>query len=165
MAMTNLPAAVLSFAFEDASGSQSKMQFHVPFDTAASEVLLGAAAIQPLLEAATDCAIVGQSLTYSYHDPLHDLPVAGSRVEEKGVVIFRAANGRATRIAIPAVKDALLNTSGSIDRLNADWLALVEAIIADDAVFCAADGSDIVAVDKAYQAFRRSTRGNLPTDR
>lgn len=165
MAMSSLPAAVLSFGLEDASGSQSKLQFHVPFATLASVALIGAGVIRPLIEAVTDCVIVSQSLTYSYYDPAHGTAVAGSRVEEKGVVIMRAANGRASRVAIPAVKDALLNVSGSIDRSNADFIALFAAVLDASAVFCSADGSDLVGVDKAYQAFRHSTRGSLPTDR
>lgn len=165
MAMSALPSAVLSFGLEDASGSPSKMQFHVPFGTLASVVTTAAGLLVPLIVATTDCAIVSQSLTYAYHDPLHDLPVAGSRVEEKGTVIMRAANGRPSRITIPGIKDDLLNNSGSIDRTNSDFVALMEAILGTGAVFCAADGSDLVAVDKAYQAFRRSTKGSLPTDR
>jgi hypothetical protein len=141
------------------------MLFHVPYATLASVALIGAGVIRPLIEAATDCAIVSQSLTYAFHDPAHATPVAGSRVEEKGVVIMRAANGRASRVSIPAVKDSLLNVSGSIDRSNADFIALFAAILDASAVFCAADGSDLVGVDKAYQAFRHSTKNTLPADR
>lgn len=165
MAMSSLPSAVLSFGLEDASGSESKLQFHVPFGTLASVVTTAAALLVPLIEACTDCAVISQSLTYSYHDPAHGSAVAGSRVENKGVVIMRAANGRPSRIAIPGVKESLLNTSGSIDRANSDFVAFIAAVLATGAVFCAADGSDLVSVDKAYQAFRRSTRGSLPTDR
>ena len=165
MSMTALPAAVLSFGLEDASGSQGKMQFHVPFGTLASVVIAGAAVIRPLIEAATDCAIVSQSLTYAYHDGLHAAPVADSRVENKGVVIMRAANGRPSRVAIPGIKFSLLNSSGSNVRTNSDFIDLFAAILDDTAVFCAADGSDLVAVDKAYQAFRGSTRANLPSDK
>lgn len=165
MAMSSLPAAVLSFGLEDASGSQSKLQFHVPFGTLASVVTTAAGLLVPLIQACSDCAIISQSLTYAYYDPAHGAAAAGSRVEDKGVVIMRAANGRPSRVAIPAVKEALLNTSGSIDRTNSDFDALFAAILGTGAVFCAADGSDLVGVDKAYQAFRRSTKGSLPTDR
>ncbi len=165
MAMTNLPAAQLTFTLEDDSGSQSKVQFHVPFGTLASVALAGANTVAPLIAAVSDCAIVAQSLTYAYFDPLHALPVAGSRVEEKGIVIMRAANGRTSRIAIPAIKDALLNKSGSIDRANADFEALFAAVLDASAVFCAADGSDLVSVDKAYQGFRSSTKRSLPSDK
>ena len=165
MAMSALPSAVLTFGLEDASGSKSQIQFHVPTATLAAVALAGAATIRPLIEAVTDCVIVSQSLTYSYYDPAHGTPVAGSRVEEKGVVIMRAANGRPSRVAIPAIKDALLKDSGAIDRTNSDFVDLFAAVLDASAVFCAADGSDLVGVDKAYQAFRRSTRGSLPTDR
>jgi hypothetical protein len=165
MSMAALPTAILSYGLEDSTGSQSKMQFHVPFGTLASVVTTAAALVAPLIAATTGCAIVSQSLTYAYHDSTHATPADGSRVEDKGVVIMRAANGRPSRVAIPGVLDSLKNTSGSIDRTNADFVALFEAILGTGAVFCAADGSDLVAVDKAYQAFRRSTRGSLPTDR
>lgn len=165
MAMSSLPAAVLSFTLEDASGSSSKVQFHVPFATTAANVATAAATIRPLLEACTDCVVISQSLTYPYYDPAHGLAGDGSRVEEKGVVILRAANGRPSRVAIPAVKDSMLNVSGSINRDDTDFAALFTALIDPSAIFCAADGSDLAGVDKAYQAFRRSTKGSLPTDR
>lgn len=165
MAMSSLPAAVLSFTLEDASLNTSKVQLHFPFATEVADVITAAAAVRPLLVACTDCVIISQSITYSYYDPAHGPATAGSRVEEKGVVIMRAANGRPSRIAIPAVKDAMLNTSGSIDRANAAFAALFTEIIDPDAIFCSADGSDLAGVDKAYQAFRRSTKGSLPSDR
>ena len=165
MTMSSLPAAVLSFTLEDASSSVSKVQFHFPFATTAANAIAAAATIRPLLEACTDCVVISQSLTYSYYDPAHGPATAGSRVEEKGVVIMRAANGRPSRVAIPAIKDAMLNVSGSIDRANTDFAALFTALIDPSAIFCAADGSDLAGVDKAYQAFRRSTKCSLPTDR
>jgi hypothetical protein len=109
--------------------------------------------------------IISQSITYAYYDPAHGPATAGSRVEEKGVVIMRAANGRPSRVAIPAIKDSMLNTSGSIDRTDTDFAALFTEIIDPTSIFCAADGSDLAGVDKAYQAFRRSTKGSLPADR
>lgn len=165
MAMSNLPAAVLSFTLEDASSSVSKVQFHFPFATTVAAVITAAGALLPLLEACTDCVVISQSITYSYYDPAHGSPTAGSRVEEKGVVIMRAANGRPSRVAIPAVKDSMLNASGSIDRTDTDFAALFSELIDTGSIFCAADGSDLVGVDKAYQAFRRSTKGSLPSDR
>jgi hypothetical protein len=163
--MGSLPSAILSYGVEDASGSNSKVQFHVPFGTLASVVTTAGGLLQPLLEAVTGCAVVSMSLSYPYHDPLHATPAAGSRVENKGVVIMRAANGRPSRIAIPGILETLLRTSGAIDRTNSDFVDLLEAILGTGTVFCSADGSDLVAVDKAYQAFRGSTRGMLPTDR
>ncbi len=165
MAMSNLPAGIVSWTFEDASGSTSKFQLHFPFASTVAGVITGAGAVEPLLLATTDCVIISRSISYAYYDPAHGAPTAGSRVEEKGVVIMRAANGRPSRVAIPAVKDSMLNPSGSIDRSDTDFAALFSEIIDTGSIFCAADGSDLVGVDKAYQAFRRSTKGSLPTDR
>jgi hypothetical protein len=86
-------------------------------------------------------------------------------VEEKGNFIWRTANGRTTRFTIPAVVDTVLNPSGSIDKTNALITALVAAVTAGDFAFASADGSDITALLEAYQSFRGSTRGQLPTDR
>jgi hypothetical protein len=165
MAWGSLPAASLNFTLEDATGSSSKLQFHIPVATTIAVALVNASDLRPLVEAVTDCVVVAQSITYSMYDPLHGPATAGSRIENKGVVIMRAANGRASRVAIPGIKEALLNPSGSIDRANADFAALFTGILDPTAIFCGADGSDLVGVDKAYQAFRHSTKAMLPTDR
>jgi hypothetical protein len=117
------------------------------------------------LNALTDAAIDGYTITYAKTEDTPATPTAGSRVEEKGNFIWRTANGRTTRFTVPAIVDSVLNPSGSIDKANALVTALVDAVIAGDFAFASADGSDITALLEAYQSFRGSTKQQLPSDR
>ena len=118
MAFINTPAATLSFTFRDASGSQATMQINVPYGTLAAAAITAADAIRTAMLALSDATVVAQSLTYSYFDDAPAAANAGSRIEEKGQFIWRTANARTTGFTIPAIKDSVLNTSGSIDRTD-----------------------------------------------
>ena len=165
MAFTNTPAATLSFTFRDASGSLSTMQIDVPYDTLTGAAIVAADAIRVAMLSLSDATVVAQSLTYSYFDDAPPAANSGSRVEEKGQFIWRTANGRTTSFTIPAIKDGVLTPSGAIDRTDPLVVALNTAVVGAGAIFCAADGSDITSLYKAYQRFNRSTRRTLPSDR
>lgn len=165
MALVNLPTASLKIDYRDASGSKGSTVFHIPYGTLASVAITAADALSAALNALSDAAIDGYSITYAKTEDTPATPTAGSRVEEKGNFIWRTANGRTTRFSVPAVVDTILNASGSIDKANALVLALVAAVTDVDLVFASADGSDITALLEAYQSFRSSTKGQLPSDR
>jgi hypothetical protein len=165
MALTNLPTASLKIDYRDASGSAGSTTFHIPYDTLASVAITAADAVSAALNALSDAAIDGYSITYAKTEDTPATPTAGSRVEEKGNFIWRTANGRTTRFSVPAVVDSILNPSGSIDKANALVTALVAVVTDVDLIFASADGSDITALLEAYQSFRGSTRKQLPSDR
>lgn len=165
MTMQNTPAATLTFTLQDASGSKAPFAINVPFATLASVALAAADVLRPLIAVMTDCVIVAQSLTYSYADDNPGSPVAGSRVEEKAVFVWRTANARSTRMSIPAIKDTQLNASGSVNRAAVATAAFILAVEDVDAIFCGADGSDVTSLLSAYQRFRSSTKNMLPADR
>lgn len=165
MALTNLPTASLKIDYRDASGSKGSTVFHIPYGTLASVAITAADALSAALNALTDAAIDGYSITYAKTEDTPATPTAGSRVEEKGNFIWRTANGRTTRFSVPAVVDSILNPSGSIDKANALVTALIAVVTDVDLVFASADGSDITALLEAYQSFRGSTKQQLPSDR
>lgn len=165
MAFANKPAADLTYTFKDASGSIGKTVISIPFATSTTAALAASDVLRPLVDALSGCSIIGQSLTYSYADDAPAAPDAGSRVEDKGVFVWRLANARTARFEIPGIKDSTLNLSGSINRSDVGVAALVTAVTAVDAIFCGADGSDIRSLLEAYQRFRRSGKRQLPTDR
>ena len=165
MALVNLPTAQLKIDYRDASGSKGSTIFHVPYDTLASVVITAADIVSAALNAVSDAAIDGYSLTYSKTEDTPATPTAGSRVEEKGNFVYRTADGRTTRFTIPAVVDSILNPSGSIDKANALVVAITDAIVGGDFLFQSASGSDITALLEAYQSFRGSSKRQLPTDR
>lgn len=165
MALVNLPTGQLKIDYRDASGSKGSTIFHFPYATLASVVVTVADILSAALNALTDAAIDGYSITYAKTEDTPATPTAGSRVEEKGNFIWRTANGRTTRFTIPAIVDAVLNPSGSVDKADALVTALVAAVTAGDFAFASADGSDITALLEAYQSFRGSTKRQLPSDR
>ena len=165
MALTNLPTASLKIDYRDASGSKGSSVFHIPYGTLASVAIAAADALSAALNALSDAAIDGYSITYAKTEDTPATPTVGSRVEEKGNFVWRTANGRTTRFSIPAVVDSILNARGSIDKSNALVLALAAVVTDVDLVFASADGSDITALLEAYQSFRTSSTRQLPTDR
>lgn len=164
MAIVAAPTAQLDFSFKDASGSIGHMLVHVPDDTLAAVALTAAEALGLLLAAMSDAVLVAYGLTYTRVENAPGDPVAGSRVEEKGKFIWTTADGRTTQFSIPAIKDSQLNTSGSVNRSALATAALITAVTDVDAIFAGASGSDITALKRAYQAFRSSTRNQLPND-
>jgi hypothetical protein len=165
MALVNLPTATLKIDYRDASGSKGSTIFHAPYGTLASVIFTVADVLTTAINALTDCAVDGYTITYGKTEDTPATPTAGSRVEEKGNFVFRTADGRTSRFSIPAIVDSVLNADGSVDKANVLVTALADAVIAGDFAFQSASGSDITALLEAYQSFRRSTRKELPSVR
>lgn len=164
MAIVAAPTASLDFTWRDASGSVGHSLVHIPDGTLAAVALTAAEALGVLFAAMSDAVLLGYKLTYNRVENAPGTPVAGSRVEEKGNFVWTTADGRSTRFSIPAIKDTQLNTSGSVNRSAVAAAALIAAVVDVDAIFAGASGSDITAIFKAYQSFRRSTAAQLPSD-
>ena len=165
MALVNLPTAQLKFALRDETGSNGSLVIHVPYATLAAAAIAAADAIAAVIEVVTGCAFLGYSLTYAKSETAPATPADGSRVESKGVFTWRTADGRTSTFTIPGIEEAVLNPDGSIDRTNADIIALVAVVEDVGAIFSGASGSDIVGLLSAYQRFNRSTKGMLPSAR
>lgn len=165
MALVNLPTGQLKIDYRDASGSKGSTIFHFPYATATAVVITVADVLSAALNALSDAAIDGYSITYTKREDTPATPTAGSRVEEKGNFVYRTSNGRSTRFTIPAIVDSVLNTSGSVNKASALITALTAAIVDGDFAFASADGSDITALLEAYQTFRGTTKEQAPKDR
>jgi hypothetical protein len=165
MALTNLPTAQLSFKLRDASGSIGRFVVHVPYATLAAAAITAADAISAAVALITGCVVLGYELTYAKNETAPGTPTTGSRVEDKGVFVWRTANGRTTRFEIPGIVDAVLNPDGSIDRTNADIIALDAVVTGVGAIFAGADGSDITSLLEAYQRFNATKKRQMPANR
>lgn len=165
MALVNLPTGQLKIDYRDASGSKGSTIFHFPYATLTSVVITVADVLSAALNALTDAAIDGYSITYTKREDTPASAAPGSRVEEKGNFVYRTSNGRSTRFTVPAIVDSVLNASGSINKSNALITALTAAIVDGDFAFASADGSDITALLEAYQTFRGTTKEQAPKDR
>ena len=165
MALVNLPVGQLKIDYRDASGSKGSTIFHFPYATLASVVVTVADVLSAALNALTDAAIDGYSITYVKREDTPAAPTAFSRVEDKGNFVYRTSNARTTRFTIPAIVNSVLNVDGSIDKTNALITALNTAVIDGDFAFASADGSDITALLEAYQTFRGTTKNQAPAAR
>lgn len=165
MAFVNQPTATGIIKLKDASGSVGSFRIHIPYATLAAVAITALQAIATAVALVTGCSVVGYDLTYTANDDAPATPDAGSRVEDKGVFVWRTANARSTRFEIPGILDAVLNVDGSIDQTNADIIALVAAVTGVGTIFAGADGSDITSLLEAYQRFNSSTKKQLPAKR
>jgi len=165
MSFASAPTGELTFDLLDATGNKAKIKLHFPIATLVADVFTAADALLPLLAAISDCTVLSFSATYASKDNAPAQPIAGSRVEEKGVFIFTLANTLSSRIEVPAIKDSLLLESGSIDVTLTAVSDFLAAIVDSPAIFKGIDASDITSVAAAYQRFRRSTKAMLPSDR
>jgi hypothetical protein len=165
MAFQNRPSAQLVYGLVDDSGSRATVRFHIPYATLAGVAIAGADVLRPLLDTIGGCSVVSQGVTYSQFNDSSPAPLAGSRVENKGVFSFRTANAGISKIEIPGVLDSILLKSGAIDRTNVDVAAFVSYLIATNALWCSADGADLTGLIAAYQRSNSSTGNQLPHDR
>jgi len=162
MAMTQLPVCQVSYNIVDERGANAQVQAYLPASTTLSDAATRAAALRTAIAALTQGSITSQSITYPFVDPVAPAAAENSRVEQKGVFVFRSASTQLTRIQIPAFPLTLVTVTGSID----EDLPLVNALVVEmvDNGWVASLGSDIVALERSYQIMRTTTRNRRARD-
>lgn len=164
MAFATEAVAEVTISLVDASGSRSTARLHVPSTTDEAAALSSASTVAGLIAALTDCSVDTVSVTYKSSDSAAAAAVfPGSSVEEKGRFIFEAANGKESRIEIPAIKDSLVDQSGAIPIAAGAVAAFLSEITGGSWV--SSTGSDLTSTQAAYKAYRRSTKNMLPNSR
>lgn len=159
------PSAALTYTLVDETGSKSNFSLDVPEATLADVALTAAAALRPLIEACTDCEVVGYALTYSSRNTTPAAAGAGSRVEKKGVFQFNTAAGKVATYQLPGIIDAAVLADGRIDDDNLAVAALAGALITVDSVFCDSNGVSLDSLAAAYERFSGTTKGQMPLSR
>ncbi len=165
MAFVDSPTAQLTYVMVDAKGKRGTFQLDVPWGTLAAEAIAAASVFRVLVEAVSGCKCVSQSVSYTSRNNFPDPADAGSRVERKGVIQFLTAAGKTVNYSIPAIQENMLRLDGSINEDMPAMQALVNAVVAVDAIFSDSNGVDITAYKGGYERFRRTTRAGLPTTR
>jgi hypothetical protein len=162
MAMTQLPVCQVSYNVVDERGANAQVQAYLPATTTLSDATTRAAALRTAIAALTEGSITSQSITYGFVDPVAPAPGENTRVEQKGVFVFRSASTQLTRIQIPAFPLTLVTVTGSID----EDLPLVNALVVEmvNNGWTASLGSDIVALERSYQIMRTTTRNRRARD-
>jgi hypothetical protein len=164
MAFQLLPTASVTFGFTDETGSKATLSVDVASSEVVADVQASADALRPLIEAITGCAVISQSITYSQIDDAQPAPAVGSRVERKGVFIFRTTAGKTVTYQVPGIEVGILD-SGRIDEDNADVSAFVAKLNGDTEIYTDSNGQALGGLIKAYERYRSSTRAMLPNQR
>jgi hypothetical protein len=164
MAFATEAVAEVTIGLVDASGSRSTVRAHLASTTDETAALASGVTLAGLVAALTDCQVETVSVTYKSIDTAAAVAVfPGASIEEKGRFIFVAANGKFSRLEVPAIKDAVVDQSGAIPTSDTDVTALLNEL--ETGGWVSATGSDLVTHHAAYKAYRRSTRNMLPTSK
>lgn len=165
MALTANPVATLKFDLIDESGSHGSMVLHVAGATTVAAARTAADAAAGLIAAITGCFVNSYTISYGSQETSTGLfAAAGSRVEHKGRFMYLRANGLHTMVEVPGILQELILSDGAIDGTNADVIAFSNSLVTGT-TFVGPDGSDLVNLFAAYEAFRRSSKRQLPTRR
>ena len=162
MAMTQLPVCQVSYNIVDERGANAQVQAYLPGATTLSDATTRAAALRAVITPLTQGSITSQSITYGFFDPVAPAPARNTRVEQKGVFVFRSASTQLTRMQIPAFPLVLVTATGAIDEDFAPVAAFVTEMVENG--WTASLGSDIVALERAYQIMRTTTRNRRARD-
>jgi len=162
MAMTQLPVCQVSYNIVDERGANAQVQAYLPANTTLADATTRAAALRTELARLTQGSITSQSITYAFVDPVAPAAGENSRVEQKGVFVFRSASTQLTRMQIPAFPLTLVTVTGAID----EDLPFVNSFVLEmvNNGWTASLGSDIVALERSYQIMRTTSRNRRARD-
>jgi hypothetical protein len=124
MAIISLPAMSVTISVEDITGSPSSMQLHVAADVTLADIETRVASLNTALAAATDCRVLGYSVSKMFVDTAPPVAAAGGRVERRGVFGIRTDLGKVARISVPGIKAALVSPTGGLLSTDAAIAAL-----------------------------------------
>jgi hypothetical protein len=165
MALIADPVYTITYSFLDVTGSKATTQAYVRQGLLIADVIARAQALALALNACSNGALTGYTISRSWKEDQTPSPAATSRVERKGRTIW-LADQYESRIDIPSLEPAIINTDGSINRSSVQFLALGAVLLTDFVGdFTDSRGVSLDGVKAAYEAFTRSTKRRLPTRR
>lgn len=161
MAFVAKPSIKITYTVRDNDGKTSTTLVEVAASVGAAAAVTFATALRALLAPLVDGVIVGQNvLIGSYEDAVGAIP--RSDVEDKGVINFFTSSGQRSSIAIPSIKESVLQANNQdIDGTNTDVAAFVNAMTLglSGTQPAGAGGNDLTGVSSAYKQNRRSMLG------
>ena len=162
MAWVATPAISVTVEFKDASGSRSSSQFNLPSTTTLADAITAVSGLVTNLLAVSDATIVGYSITHSVINTSPAAPAASSRVENKGVLVYRTVAGKITRVSVPAIAPATVNAAGGIVSTDTNVTALVNELIVGQ--WCDTNGQSLSSIIEDYQRFSATSKRQRTTD-
>jgi hypothetical protein len=163
MALINTGVGVVAIPMKDESNSPANLKLFFDSTQVIADVRTAADAVYAALLDVSGCQLNGYSVNYPRRENAPRTALADSRVERKGVLRFRGANGFPAGFTIPSILPSLLYSSGRIDEDNTAVAALIALITGG--IWTDSRGDDITTLDSAYERFRGSTKHSLPQDR
>lgn len=161
MALTSKAAISVSIEYIDSTGSKGSSTLYLPAATLLAAAIAKLDATAALITAASDCAIIGYSISTGKIDTATPAPIVGSRVENRAEFTLRTAAAKLAKFSFPSPKPAMLNNNGGI-------LSTVPAIAAIQADliggYCDSNGSLLTSVVSDAQVFQRTTVKQMTTD-
>jgi hypothetical protein len=154
MAFVDPQTASLTYVLVDSRGKRANFNLDVPWGTEAGVAILAASTFRLLLEAVSGCVCVSQSLAYTIRNNFPDPADAGSVVWSKGALQFVTEFGKTVTYQIPAIQANMLQSDGVINEDMPAMAALINGIIAADAIFTDSHGDDITGYRGGYHTGR-----------
>lgn len=157
----------VNFSVIDGKGARSSVQVNLPDGLNLVQVQDFVDDFAPILDAITDGAITGVSVSIAATLPggLASTPGANSDVEEGARFIFSTENGYSTAVRVPTFPESKISSgSQAVNLADTAVDAFVDAMVAGVTVTAGTAepsdyrGDDIVGVTSAVESFQRSRR-------
>jgi hypothetical protein len=152
MALTAKPALTVTIEYIDSSGSRGMSVTHLPAATLLAAAITKVDGLITLIDAASDCAIIGYSIAYGKIETAQPAPVLNSRVENKAKITFRTAAAKIAHFSWPDPTPAIVNPNGGLISTAAAMSDLVAAL-SGGANFTDSNGQFLTAAIADEQVF------------
>ena len=133
--MTDVCAITFNTVDDDRAQSQTTFYATLPVlvDWTKAAMLKTVELLWALVSPLSDAALDGFSVRFAGYDDAYPEPVAGSDVEDKGVLLFNAEGNVPGTLALPSIKESVLVSSGIaagilVDMTDTDVAAFVDAM-------------------------------------
>ena len=150
------------FSFVDETGTSGTTRAHKPAGTTLAQIKTDADTLAAALLTASGCSLKSYHASASYVNDAVVAPVAGSRVERKGVLVFATAAGFLSELSIPGIVAAAVNPAGGLITTGAPIQAVLDAIV--NGGWTDNRGADLTRLDKDYESYRATSRKGKTSD-
>lgn len=134
----------ITYTFRDAKGSETNASVMAPAAITLVNARAYADGLGDAMLACSDGQMMGYSINLASAASGAPVPVAGSRVEDKGLFSARTAAGKDVQFTVPAIKLSVLDTNQkSIDLIDPLITTLINLLITGDGVTAAVDSNGI----------------------
>lgn len=153
----------INFTITDEKGLNSTVSIDTPDGLTLAQYGAYADAVAPYIDGITAGQILSAKMSVGL--TLAGAPfgaaLEGADVEEKALFVFRSANGYLKRVTIPAVNEAVVQTSGALNEADANVAGFITMLQTGDGVVAPTDyrGDDLVSLVEARKYFGRDRGG------